>query len=61
MEMLMIVSKARSLCAKQPQNLTYPCEIDMPKSIVFLDWTPIFECYMVWCGSKIFVTKKTCV
>ena len=23
-----------------------------PHLVTYLDWTPLFECYMLWCGSK---------
>ena len=31
----------------------YNClKVDMPNSMTTLNHTPIFECYVVWCGSK---------
>ena len=32
----------------------------MPKLVVYLNWTPIFECYVGWCGSKNGHQKDMC-
>lgn len=26
--------------------------VDMPYSVTYLNWTPLFGCYVLWCGSK---------
>lgn len=35
-------------------------KVYMPNSAIYLDWKPIFEAYVVRCGSEN-QTKKTCV
>ena len=36
-------------------------KVNMPKSNTTLIWTPMFEWYVVWCGSKNWHPKEICL
>jgi hypothetical protein len=54
-----------ALCSSQYlaflSTFVMKANIGVPNSVTYLNRTPIFDCYVVWCSSKNIYMKDTCL